>query len=237
MKTNFITLVYIVICSSFVHAQENITGLWEVVNVSVGENTMTPVARWSRINADGSLETGNGWTKNASGTWAYDLSTHEFHPENPLGLKDPAGPFKVEVKGDTMIWERTEEGMFVRVINKRIDELPMAPADLLHGMWDLVKVSKNEKDITASYDPDGKKYTYFGWDRIYRGRDVEGNRETGFWHINAHRPEVTIMPHREGATPVTWQISVNEDSLVMNGVSDSNKNQELKFVRRDEYPK
>lgn len=48
------------------------TGLWEVTKVIVGQEEMTPVAKWTQINKDGTFETGNGWLQNGNGTWTFD---------------------------------------------------------------------------------------------------------------------------------------------------------------------
>ncbi len=218
-------------CMLTVSAQEDITGLWEITDVHVGEQEMTPVARWTRIHSDFTFESGNGWLRNALGTYTYDRSTTEFMPYNPLGIIDKAGPFRVSFEGDKMIWEREEEGMPVRVVSERISELPMSPADLLSGLWKETSVSGSGGASPLS----DLSRIYFGWDRIYRGLQNDGNRATGYWHMHAHRPELTLMPHREGATPLTWQVEVDRDTLRLTGISDEIKGVVRLFSRKQSW--
>jgi hypothetical protein len=53
--------------------------------------------------------------------------------------------------------------------------------------------------------------------------------------MNAHKPELTFLPHQEGEKPETWRIEVNKDQLVMTGISDNNKGIERKYIRRNTF--
>jgi hypothetical protein len=59
----------------------------------------------------------------------------------------------------------------------------------------------------------------------------EGQRKTGYWHINGHRPEITLLPHTEGRQPERWKIEVDEKTLLMSGLSDSNRTIQRRYVR------
>ena len=104
---------------------QHITGLWLVERVQVGEEQMTPVAKWFDIRDDGTCNSGNGWLQNMTGTWSFDKDTSEFSATNKFGIKDEAGPFAVEFMGESMLWSRTEEGMDVRVHLTRITTAPL----------------------------------------------------------------------------------------------------------------
>ncbi len=56
-KTSFLLLM--VFLTSAAYAQ-SVAGFWEIKEVKVGRKLMTPVARWTRINKDGSYQSGNG---------------------------------------------------------------------------------------------------------------------------------------------------------------------------------
>ncbi|WP_143057642.1 hypothetical protein [Cyclobacterium xiamenense] len=210
-------------------------GLWEAINVDVGEENMTPVAKWFRFKEDGTTESGNGWLKNYDGTWEYDAGKSTFGSNDPLGIKDEAGAFKVSFDKEYMYWEREEDGMPVKVTLKPVNELPMSPADFLKGVWGIESITKDGVSILDQFDPNGKHYLHIRWDRIYRNRNSEGEIFTGYWHIHGHRSEITLLPHTEGKIAESWRIEVNEKELLMVGISDTNRNIERKYVRRNTF--
>lgn len=217
------------------YAQE-VTGFWEITQVSMQGQSMTPVAKWTKINTDGTYQSGNGWLQNAVGTWTYDEGTHEFSPTETNGIEDEFGPFSVSFQGETMLWKRMEEGAEVTVELERIDQLPMSTADRIKGIWDLTTVTENGNDITATYDPNNLHYLFIRWDRIYQARNTDGERESGYWHIHGHRPEVTLLSHSKGKEPQSWRVEVSEKELFLTGISDSNKNQVMSFSRIHRFP-
>lgn len=198
---------------------------------------MTPVAKWTKINDDGSFQSGNGWLQNAIGTWTYDAVSHTFSPEETNGIKDEFGPFTVSFENESMIWKRMEEGAEVTVELQRIEEMPMATADRIKGLWDFSALTENGNDITSAFDPNGQHYLFLRWDRIYQVRNPQGERESGYWHINGHRPEITLLSHTQGKEPQSWRVEVTDRKLVMTGISDSNKNLVMTYSRINEFPK
>lgn len=222
--------------SSFrVEAQE-IIGLWEIAEVSVGDEVMTPVAKWTRINEDGTYQSGNGWLQNSVGSWIVEKGSTSLRLVARNGIKDEFGSFTVKIIGNNMSWEREEEGMNVVVSLKRVKDLPIAPADNLQGLWDLVESVVDGESTLASYDPDGKYYIFIRWDRIYVERTAKGQRSTGYWHINGHRPHLTLMSHDENKNAESWRIEVTDEKLTMTGISDSNKDSMLVFNRLEAFP-
>lgn len=218
-------------------AQENkIPGLWEVQLVEAGGQQMTPIAKWARIHADGTHETGNGWLQNAAGTWEYDAEAQTIHPKVDGGIIDEFGPFKVWFEGETMKWQREEQGMEVTVTWQSIVSLPKAPADQVVGGWDLQEVKKNGTDITRAYDPDDQYFIFIRWDRYYNELSTEGNRGSGYWHMNAHRPHLTLMSHERGKEPQSWEVQFLNDILVLKGISDSNSDLQLSFRKTNKLP-
>lgn len=192
MKSKITLLALILSLSSFA---QDFTGLWEFINVEVGENTMTPQAKWTRINANGSNESGNGWLQNSEGTWTFNKKDILFKPIETNGLIDPNGPFKVSFDGELMKWEREEEGMIAIVTLKRISALPKVPADKIVGLWQLEKVEGNAENVSIH------DFVFIRWDRIYVDRTKDGGKATGYWHTNGHRPEVTFISHLDEFQP------------------------------------
>lgn len=215
---------------------QKITGLWEVVEVKVGEETMTPVAKWFHLHKDHRYEAGNGWLQNGIGTWTYDKKKKIYTAKETNGLLDPFGGFVVSFEGTQMLWERQEEGMKVVVKLKRITALPKSTADQLQGMWQLSSMEKAEKEQIASFDPNKKFHFFFRWDRIFTQWNAEGKRSTGYWHINGHRPEITLLPHNKEKGAESWRVEIQAEQLVLIGISDSNKGTRLTFDRKNEFP-
>ncbi|MAD96079.1 MAG: hypothetical protein CMB99_02015 [Flavobacteriaceae bacterium] len=192
-------------------------GFWEVEKVSMGDRSMTPVAKWVKLHEDGSYESGNGWLKSIDGKWSYDEEKKYIESKDLLGIKDKLGGFTISFTADQMIWKRTEFGNEVRVQFKRITKLPMAPADYLEGVW----ISEGNT----------KEKIHFRWDRIVVFYDADYKRTTGYWHIHGHRSDITILPHTKSKSAESWRITVDKTTLNMTGISNSNKGVERKFKR------
>ncbi len=233
---NYVRVILLLLLSSNTYAQkEDIIGFWAIEKVTVGEENMTPVAKWTRINADGSYQAGNGWLQNGQGHWQYDTEKKMYLPTDALDIADEFGGFTVSFENNKMNWEREEEGMHVKVTLVPIEKLPMSPADYLEGIWDLVEITESEQSILDDFDEENKHKLFIRWDRIYINFSSEGDRLTGYWHINGHRPEITLLPHQESEKPESWKIKVDDRALIMSGISESNKNIERKYERRNTF--
>lgn len=238
-KTHYqlLALALSLIFSTSLSGQESIFGLWEMTKVEVGKEIMTPVAKWTRINQDGTYQSGNGWLQNAAGTWTYDEQTNAFEAVDPKGIKDEFGPFTVSFSGKNMRWERMEEGMKVVVTLTPVDQLPKATGDQIVGLWGLSEAINEGQSILEEVDPENKKFIFIRWDRIYVERNGEGKRSTGYWHIHGHRPELTLLSHNKEKEAESWKVSFNGEKLVLQGISDSNKGLEYQFKRLNAFPK
>ena len=220
----------------YTHAQK-IVGFWEIKKVEVGGQLMTPIAKWTKINKDGSFQSGNGWLQNSEGTWTFDSKKKLFSPKETNGLIDEFGPFTVDIKDNTMTWLREEEDRIVTVTLVKIKQLPKAPADQLVGLWDLSTILKNGEDITSTFDPDNMYYLFLRWDKICTERSSKGQRTNGYWFVNSHKPEITLPPHNKEKPAESWEIKVGITTLKMIGISSTNENVQMDFKRRYEFPK
>lgn len=201
----FLLITLQISCAS----EPSFIGLWEIEKVSMGDRTMTPVAKWAKYNTDGTYESGNGWLKSIDGTWSFNDETKQITSFDLLGIKDEMGGFAVSFSDQKMIWKREEFGNMVQVTFKRIEKLPLSTADYLEGVWVL--------------NGETKEKLHFRWDRIINFYNSENQKTSGYWHINGHRPEITVLPHTQGKEVEGWMIDVNEKELKMTGVSDTNK--------------
>lgn len=168
--------------------QTKIEGLWEVSQVNVGEENLTPTAKWFDFQSGGKLFSGNGGKINYRGAWTFDPNTNQLMQQNG-DTKDPYGPFTVDLNQQEMTWERFENGVKVTVDLKRVMEIPLAPWDMIIGSWSETSLEESNKitNQTTITDLDQGKSYYFGWDGRYRKFNEDGDRtETGIWHIEAH---------------------------------------------------
>jgi len=211
---------------------QDITGLWEVSSVAVGEETMTPVAKWFRFNEDNTYTSGNGWVQNTIGTWKMDRD-NQFTATNTYGPADEYGAFDVKVNENEMVWKRSEDGLKVIIYCKQIDKLPVSPTDLFIGLWKPNGEGTGAETGTRTGTDEGNSL-FIRWDRIYVNRESDA-RYTGYWHINGHKPEVTFLPHDEGGTTETWEIDVDDQKLIMIGISKSNEDLTKSFSRSSKF--
>lgn len=88
-----------------------------------------------------------------------------------------------------------------------------------------------------TFDPDNQYYMFIRWVRIYVERTPDGNRQSGYWHINGHRPEFTLMNQDFGTEPQSWKVKTLDDNkLQMTGISDSNHELVRLYSRIDKFP-
>lgn len=204
----------------------SLVGFWEMTSVSMGSQSMTPVAKWIKFKKDHSYTSGNGWLQNSKGSWTFNQKTNILTSLDSLGISEDFAGFKVSFEKKNMIWEREENGMLVRVTLKPITEKPMATADYLVGLWKLQDDEQSEEDYNR---------IFIRWDRIFNEYYNNEKKGSGYWHINGHRPEVTFLPHQEGELPESWRVEVNKTDLIMTGLSDSNKGKQLHFSRLHKF--
>jgi hypothetical protein len=189
-----------------------------------GGEERTTVARWMKIYPDSSYVSGNGCLQHESGTWSYNTEKAEFLAETQNGIKDPYGAFSVIIDSDKMVWERMEEEEQVSVYLQRAGELPMAPQDRITGVWKLQEVLVNGEEQAGIGDTGDSRYLHFRWDRVYV-EEVGGEvRKKGYWHMNAHRPELSMLSPSDTQASQIWKVRFYKDQLILTGQNaDSGK--------------
>ncbi len=220
----------IVFLSSTVEAQ--ITGLWEATSVQVGEESRTPIAKWTEFHKDGSYSSGNGWLQYTTGSWEYDSESGELSMIVIDGFDDPFGPFKIEMNSDDeMIWIREENGETVVVTNKRVDLKPKHPATLAVGLWMVAEASLDGIDRTEEFKNDEFQAVFVRWDNLLREFTADGTRN-GIWRVNAHRPVIDVL-YYDGQKPLQyWDMEFeNKDSMTW-----TRDQMIIKFERLTSFP-
>lgn len=192
-----------------------IVGLWEVTEVIVGADTLTPTAKWFEFLVDGTLSSGNGWLQNYLGSFNYDEDTQELLQASE-GVVDEYGAFKVNIEGTSMIWQRIEDDQPVKVTLIKADKKPLAQWDLLVGRWSIEKAEGVDPEtgvVKSEYSMRPGAY-FFRWDREYRKFDENNERvEAGIWHIGAHSPVITIISN-DGKPSIKWEIKFIDDQMI-----------------------
>lgn len=232
---NLLALLLLIISLSTYAQKEKFIGFWEIEKVEVGEENMTPVSKWTRINGDGTFQSGNGWLQNSSGTWKYDKKSNTYATIDSLDIFDEFGGFQVSFNEQKMFWERQEDGMNVKVTLSAITELPMSPADYLEGMWRLQDISDNGISIIDDFDKEHRHKLFIRWDRIYLNFNPEGKKMSGYWHIHGHKSVITLLPHQDDKTVESWKVKVDKRELIMTGSSDSNRTIVRRYVRENSF--
>jgi len=202
-----------------------LVGLWQVNKVQLGDEEMTPVGKWTEFSCDSIYRSGNGWLQNSKGVFNYNKVGKTIEMYDQLGIKDEYGPFKISVDGDQMVWEREEDGTAVTVFLSKTEELPMAPQDLLVGIWELQYEMADESQLS-------KEHLFLRWDREYRKWEGE-KRSRGYWQMNAHQPVLTII----GEERTRWEIiKLDESNLELKGIESDSKEVRLHYLRKNTFP-
>ena len=190
-----------------------IEGLWEVEKVTVGEETMTPVAKWFSLESDQQLYSGNGGLRNMVGSWEYDEGQGTLLSYNEKNQADEYGPFQVSKESQSMTWRRVEEGVEVKVNLRKVEELPLAPWDKIVGVWQLESLTENGNLL------EGKPFesVFMRWDRIFIQRGGADGRQTGIWHIHAHRSSLKLVSDAGDKMDSHWELEfMGENKMIWN---------------------
>ena len=189
----------------------------------MGTQEMTPIARWTRFNADATQASGNGWFQHSIGSW--DLNGNKLSIENSNGIVDNSEPFQVFLEDEKMIWKRKEGADSVRVILKKIDKLPMSEGNKLLGLWKHIESS--QKNI------DSVKMFHFRWDNVYVKYGTKNKREFGVFKIHGHKPEIQMVNYGESNSFNFWKFEISKDTLIMTA---TDKSREIRFKKSHQFP-
>ncbi len=234
-RKKIITVLLVILLVAGCNDHTAMEGLLVVGSVSVGDQEMTPNARWMRFNADSTQQSGNGWLQHSYGTWSLNEETGELFVRNTNGLNDPYGPFKISVKSDTMSWTRNEEGQQVEILLERADSLPATYGDKLLGLWRLKHASgAGPNSGTSDTNDESNSFIFFRWDKQFVIGSEKGNFN-GVYNVNGHRPELELIPYGKELNRNFWKIEYIDDTIKLNLLNnDSVISRE--FVRIHEFP-
>lgn len=203
----------IVGCNNEQVKESGIHGLWKVEKVVVGEDSMTPVSRWTRFNSDGTQTSGNGWFQHSLGTWS--IKKNQLTIKNSNGILDEAEPFSFTFMNDKMIWKRNEEGQEVTVHLKRIEKIPTSEGNKLLGLWKLIKSTSDGNDITVMSNPDSKAMLHLRWDNMYVQHNLPKGKQYGIYRIHGHKSEIQLVNYGESSQFSFWNFAISEKKLTL----------------------
>ncbi len=206
-------------------AAQEITGFWLAQEVTVGEQVLTPVAKWTKIYPDGIFKSGNGWLQNSHGTYVFEKEKQLLTTHDPRGIAENYAPFQVSFEQDRMIWQREEDGLPVRVTWVPIQELPQGPVEQLTGLWQLME---DDSPQTA--------FLFLRWDREIRARNKQGLRSRGYWQIHGHRSELRLIWLGNEINLDTWKVRLEDTFLYLEGISENNEGQTQVYRRSRTFP-
>jgi len=212
-----------------------IEGLWVVKLVAVGDEEMTPNARWTRFNSDLTQESGNGRFQHSYGTWKLNQKSHELSIENSNGLYDLNEPFVVSINDNEMIWERTEEGQRIKVTLERSSKLPETYGDKLLGLWKLEKAISTGNYFVESSKKEINDYVFFRWDKRFVIESDKG-RINGVYNVHGHKPQVELIPYGDQIKRDFWKIQFDENQITLK-LLNSDSTVTRKFRRINKFPK
>ncbi len=219
VNKSFITLTLTLFLGTACMAQ--IEGRWLVTQVTVGNEELTPISKWFQFDGDNQLISGNGGVVNTRGAWQFDENQQTLLFFNDAGEEDEYGGFNINWDGDLMTWNREEDGMPVSVYLEQTDQIPLAPWDEMIGLWKR----KDQKGTDLTLGP--IETILLRWDRVFAITEVNNNeKHFGVWHINGHRPELSLLSGKGDAFDAKWDFKFDgPDTMIW-----SSKENEMEIV-------
>jgi hypothetical protein len=214
-------LFIIGITLSYISNSQEIVGLWLVEQVSIGEESMTPQARWMRFNEDKSQQSGNGWTQHSIGFYQFNEETHKLKIINSNGLEDLFDDFTVQFSKDKMSWTRIEDGQDVLVQLKKIKQLPAFGRDQILGAWENSNDSENK--------------IFFRWDQVFVKTTKNGQKHYGVYKFHAHKPEVELIYYNEDCKREYLKYNFEGNNLILSNIKSKEHN-EILYSRTNSFP-
>lgn len=231
-KLAILSIVFFIFsCNQVQKSKSEINGLWLVKKVKIGENEMTPVARWMKFNNDSTQTSGNGWLQHSVGTWS--LKNNSLSVKNTNGLLDEAAPFKVEIQINKMTWSREEEGENVQVFLEKTDKLPTSNGNKLIGLWKIDSIIINDKNVDSEINPSNKAALHLRWDNTYVFHNLPEGKKYGVYKIHGHKPELQMVDYGDNSKFNFYKFSLDNNNLELISTSGNKK---ITLTRIHQFP-
>jgi len=234
MKRNYFLILIGIWLFVSCENEQTIEGLWVVKSVLVGQEEITPNARWMKFNSDFTQQSGNGWFQHSIGNWSLNPETNELSIVNLNGLNDLSEPFQVMISENEMTWKRMEEGDSIKVSLIRSDKLPETYGDNLLGLWKLDEAIGDGNYFTQSGNTNKVDYLFFRWDKRFVIRSEKG-RINGVYNVHGHKPEVELIPYGDQIKRDFWKVDYDKNSITLK-LLNTDSIVTRKFKRIHEFP-
>ncbi|TDQ27581.1 hypothetical protein [Tenacibaculum caenipelagi] len=229
IKISLLFIIFLLLsCNKIGEHKNSIVGLWLVEKVKIGNEEMTPNARWVNFKKDSTQTSGNGWFQHSFGAWKLKGSLLSI--ENKNGISDTAEPFNVELKDETMKWSRIEDGENVVVLLKRINKIPTSKGNELLGLWKLK--SNNFNDNGNINKVDDESTLFLKWDNTYVQQNSSEKKEFGIYKIHGHKPELQMVNYGENPKFKFYNFSLKDNILTLK-LRDGDD--ELRYIRVHQF--
>ena len=233
---NLLVLAFVFLftsCNNKLEEKVKIDGLWLVTKVKMGENEMTPVAKWFRFNSDSTQTSGNGWLQHSFGKWSFNLNTNKLSAINENGVTDTAEPFTVRFENQNMIWSRTEEGQSVQVFLEKTNKIPASEGNRLIGLWKINSFSIDDKNVDSVINPSKKAALHLRWDNTYVFYNFPEGKKYGVYKIHGHKPELQMVNYGDNSKFNFYKFSLDKNKLELISTSGNNK---ITLTRIHQFP-
>ena len=221
-----VTLALMISCSESQKKsnENNIDGLWKVTKVNMGDQEMTPIARWMKFNADSTQTSGNGWLQHSVGTWSFNSDKNLLQVENTNGVQDEFNdPFKVNFSHDNMIWQRKEGEFDVTVTLEKIDNLPTSPANELYGLWKFETITEEGKEVSETLNSNQKAMLFLRWDNTYVLYNYPEGEKYGMFKTHGHRTQIDMVSYSKVPEFKFYSFQLRNDQLELTSTNSNAK--------------
>ncbi|TMM31410.1 hypothetical protein FDT66_05450 [Polaribacter aestuariivivens] len=223
-------IVLLILISIFVYScqkkqeqkEDSINGLWIIKKVTMGDNQMTPIARWVRFNKDSTQTSGNGWLQHSEGSWSLNKN-NQLIVKNTNGLLDKSEPFTVNFENGNMIWNRTEEGENVSVLLERTEVIPKSEGNRLMGLWKIETISIDDKNVTSTLNPDDNATLFLRWDNTYVLENYPQGKIYGVYKVHGHKPEIQMVNYGDKPQFQFYQFLIEKNKLILKSTDQKTK--------------
>lgn len=207
-------VVFLLVFTGCERPTDTIIGLWQVEEVDVDGEIMTPISKWIRIYEDHRQESGNGWLQHSYGTWEVDQDKQLITVDNHNGLKDQYGPYSMDFDKNKMTWTRLEDGKKVVVTMSRIESVKASPGDNLLGVWKRSGTSVTDEGTVVNPLGSVHHYLHLRWDHVFEEYNQHGSHSSGIYRIHGHRPEMEMVYYGNDSL-FRWHFDISQDRLTL----------------------
>ena len=112
------------------------------------------------------------------------------------------------------------------------EAIKLSYGDQILGLWGVERGVGTSNHFSETENSDD--FLLFRWDKRYV-ICTEGERYSGVYHVNGHRPEVTLIPSDEKLGKSNWEIQLDQNRITLKNLN-SDSIVTRRFKRIYEFP-